>query len=645
MEKRWTWLALLLVALVAFAGCSDDDDPIVPVHVDTAFEVLAAAGADYINDAADCPGVVSASTIQGQESGYTIIDIRAESAYLDGHIPGSFHSSLVTLVDDLLTLPTDKPYLLVCYSGQSAGHAKIAMELLGYDDVKSIGFGMCGWSTETNGSWEGNYGDNLVGAPETANNSDDLTTHTWPVLEDLGYAAGSVVVERVKDTLAENFKSIKYINSTSPADQLMGHEDEYFIINYFGLDDYTGANILTTGVPGHIEGAFQFTPNGSLGIDQMLENVPTDMPVVVYCWTGQHSSQITFYLNMLGYEAYSLSFGSNGLFHSDLLAHKWTVGGPAVDGSLVDEPTPLPAFEALFDEAAAYFNGGGAWYKTASVLDAELTVDANAYTILDVRSAEVFAAGHIQNAINVAVSDIPAQIGDGTIPVDLPFVVTCYTGQSAGYATAYLNLMGYTSFSLKFGMSSWHSTLTTKWDSAVALSPQVDTPETTNNNGDLELNMFPVLDDYSIEARMAASMAEGLQGKAFATDVDGYLDDWFIVNYWGEADYLGYPTVGARAPGHIPGAYQFSPTTSLDLETMLANLPSKLEDDPILVYCWTGQTSAQITMFLRMLGYDAYSLYYGANTLFYGDLDASQWVTTSTDRDLYDNTGTLITFE
>ena len=40
------------------------------------------------------------------------------------------------------TIPNDKPYVLACYSGQSAGHAKIAMELMGYDQVYSLLFGM-----------------------------------------------------------------------------------------------------------------------------------------------------------------------------------------------------------------------------------------------------------------------------------------------------------------------------------------------------------------------------------------------------------------------------------------------------------------------------------------------------------------------
>jgi len=54
--------------------------------------------------------------------------------------------------------------------------------------------------------------------------------------------------------------------------------------------------------------------------------IPTDMPVVVYCWTGQHASQVVAYLNLLGYDAYDLANGANALFHTDLTASKWGDG-------------------------------------------------------------------------------------------------------------------------------------------------------------------------------------------------------------------------------------------------------------------------------------------------------------------------------
>ena len=45
---------------------------------------------------------------------------------------------------------------------------------------------------------------------------------------------------------------------------------------------------------------------------------------MVYCWTGQTASQVVAYLNMLGYDAYSLKFSSNALWYNSLTAHKWS---------------------------------------------------------------------------------------------------------------------------------------------------------------------------------------------------------------------------------------------------------------------------------------------------------------------------------
>ena len=141
MEKRWTWLFLVMIALVAFAGCSDDDDdPVTPPPAKTAFETMAEAGAAYINDSAQCPGVISAADLNNDLASYTVIDIRGAGDYAAGHIPGAYNSSLGTLLDDLTAkaIPSDKPYVIACYSGQSAGHAKIAMELMGYGEVYSL---------------------------------------------------------------------------------------------------------------------------------------------------------------------------------------------------------------------------------------------------------------------------------------------------------------------------------------------------------------------------------------------------------------------------------------------------------------------------------------------------------------------------
>lgn len=601
MKTRLTWLLILMLSLTMFWGCSDDDgdDPVVPTE--TSFEVMAAAGAAYINDSADCPGVFSSASLEANLDLYTVVDIRSEEDYLEGHIPGAFHSSLGTLMDDLANdITTGKTYVVACYTGQAAGHAKIAMELAGYTDVYSLLFGMSSWNTDLD-SWTANCNNALV-TVETTNNNADLTTHDFPTLSE---GTGTVVADRVGDMLTAGFKGITYAS-------VEANPDNYFVINYFGEADYLGEG--ASGVPGHIGGAYQFTPYASLGIAEMLPNIPTDMPVVVYCWTGQHSSQVTAYLNMLGYEAYSLKFGSNGLFYDDLTAHKWGVGAQN-DFALEVGYQATESFTTIANALLDYVNDGADCPGVYSAAD--LNDNLALWTVIDIRSAEHFDAGHIAGAYNSSLGELKADVEDGTIPDDKPFVVACYTGQAAGHAKIALEMMGYEDTkSLLFGMSSWNTSLD-NWTGGTGNT--LGTAETDANNDELVFHNYPTLDGETLDARVDAMLTAGFKGISY-TSIEDHLGNYFVINYFGEADYLGEG--GSGVPGHIPGAYQFTPYASMDIDEMLGNIPN---DMPVVVYCWTGQHSSQITAYLNMLGYEAYSLTFGSNNLFHDDLTAHKW--------------------
>ena len=43
------------------------------------------------------------------------------------------------------------------------------------------------------------------------------------------------------------------------------------------------------------------------------------------------------------------------------------------------------------------------------------------------------------------------------------------------------------------------------------------------------------------------------------------------------------------------------------------------------MYCWTGQTSANMAAYLRVLGYQAKTLLFGANGMIYDDLPSHKW--------------------
>jgi rhodanese-related sulfurtransferase len=76
-------------------------------------------------------------------------------------------------------------------------------------------------------------------------------------------------------------------------------------------------------------------------------------------------------------------------------------------------------------------------------------------TIVSVRSADHYAAGHIPGAINIGLDSLADNLNK--LDPDEPVYVYCYTGHSAAQATAVLQMLGYDAYSLKFGMCSWSS--------------------------------------------------------------------------------------------------------------------------------------------------------------------------------------------
>ena len=83
---------------------------------------------------------------------------------------------------------------------------------------------------------------------------------------------------------------------------------------------------------------------------------------------------------------------------------------------------------------------------------------------------------------------------------------------------------------------------------------------------------------------------------------DGDADnDPYIISVRAAEDY---------AKGHIPGAVNYGVTEMFTLDN-LATIPP---DRQVVVVCYTGQSAAQVTSALNMLGYDAYSLLYGMSS-------------------------------
>jgi LPXTG-motif cell wall-anchored protein len=119
-----------------------------------------------------------------------------------------------------------------------------------------------------------------------------------------------------------------------------------------------------------------------------------------------------------------------------------------------DLPTPLG--DTVGEAAEAYF-GEGFKLIAADVLYDNLNDGDtdNDPTIIDIRSADDYALGHIEGAVNVGGKALFNSDTLATIPEDQQVVLVCYSGQTAGQAAAAFNMLGYDAYSLKSGMPAW----------------------------------------------------------------------------------------------------------------------------------------------------------------------------------------------
>jgi len=312
--KNWMKIVLMITVLsvIFVMGCKDDttDPDVGGVEVLKAY--LDGAGMDI--DALTASAFkVPDSTFHATLTDYYIMDIRSGDAhgataaddadgivdYDNGHIPGAVLSSLGSIVTDAAN-HGGKPIIVVCYTGQSAGHAVMALRLSGYT-AQVLKWGMSGWHSDFD-KWSGNTEQlnhaSWVAAPGDIAEAQMFDLPSWESdMED----GADILAERIA-LITDGFMGVKSID-------VLDATTDYFINNYWGADD-----VVTYG---NIDGAFRIKP-------LVLENLDPSETVVTYCWTGQTSSLVTAYLTLLGYDAKSLKFGVNSIIYDDLTGHKWS---------------------------------------------------------------------------------------------------------------------------------------------------------------------------------------------------------------------------------------------------------------------------------------------------------------------------------
>jgi hypothetical protein len=177
---------------------------------------------------------------------------------------------------------------------------------------------------------------------------------------------------------------------------------------------------------------------------------------------------------------------------------------------------------------------------------------------------------------------------------------------------------------MSFGLASWNEVFADDWLSATG-----DDPAIINYiNDDIPKNEFSSLPDITFE-NPEASISEKVTGRIKKIISQGFIedihfrrdlivsDDDYLICYGNSGLLYFARREGPLAElGHHEKAifYQADPLFELRSTGFLQTLPG---NSPVLIYDGTGELSACMTAYLRVLGYNAQTLLFGTNQLFY----------------------------
>jgi rhodanese-related sulfurtransferase len=336
-----------------------------------------------------------------------IIDVRTAAEWnRDGYIEGAVNVPFSDFFANLDQLPEDKdaPIRVLCASGHRGSIIMMALRLMGYTDVINLNGGMNGWKA--------------AGMP-VAGLVSDMAEFITNLPADAGFY--SIKADKLNEMLA-----------TTPP---------------FIVDVREPAEIEANG---YIAGSINIPIRDLL---KNLDKLPAqDQKIVVTCASGHRGGLAMMALRLLGYEdVVNLNGGINGWVKANFPLETGAPAAP-VAGAM---PEVDAAYLAALD---AFLSGLPEGFGAVKSPDLNTEIAAgNVPFILDVRSqAEWDANGHIEGAVLIPVTEVPANLAQ--LPADkaAPILVTCASGHRGAMVQMYLQSLGYTNVrNLNGGMNGW----------------------------------------------------------------------------------------------------------------------------------------------------------------------------------------------
>lgn len=294
----------------------------------------------------------------------------------------------------------------------------------------------------------------------------------------------------------------------------------------------------------------------------------------------------------------------------------------------------IPSINFVLDDSAKlleYIENSGDYpnsseapgLKTAQ----ELYNDLSNYWIIDIRSESEFQQGHIETALNISVKELKVKV-DSLISLQplRKIILVCNNGQASTYYNCILRISGIKNcFSLKYGMASWNEIFAGEWLKALGVAGNIF--DYTNDNypklGITQLPQIiypPELQNFEkkIEFRVNRILNESfIEGTQYITELQtDSSENYFIICYGIGRLYFAPSYLPYGELGHPKNAIWFNSNPIYDFRSTkyLQSLPVNRK---IIIYSGDGHLSSCITAYLRFLGYDAKTLLFGANRLFY----------------------------
>ena len=209
--------------------------------------------------------------------------------------------------------------------------------------------------------------------------------------------------------------------------------------------------------------------------------------------------------------------------------------------------------------------------------------------ILSVRKPEDYEKGHVPGAVNIPWNQIAKPESLEQLPTDQPILDYCYTGHTGQVAMTSLNLMGYKTDNMKWGMMAWTKNddvlATARFDPAAVPDYRVE----TEPNEATETYDFPALETGATgEAEVIRTAVDNYlsSGKAPTISADALFENLNDGDESNDPVILSVRKPEDYAKGHIPGAINI-PLGQLANPETLAKLPpdmvkeSNLAGEPI----------------------------------------------------------------